>query len=85
MNEAKRRETTRSEEKRSRANIYFSGMSELNARIEASVVILKPVYSTEGIVDESLFALGFERLKIALEIFIFVDGEGREVVVRVHN
>jgi hypothetical protein len=35
-----------SEEKRSRANIYFSGMSELNARIEASVVILKPVYST---------------------------------------
>ena len=36
----------RSEAKRSEENIYFSGMSELIARIEASVVILKCVYST---------------------------------------
>jgi hypothetical protein len=46
MNEAKRKETKQSEEKRSKANIYLSGMSELKARIEASIVFLKPVYST---------------------------------------
>jgi hypothetical protein len=34
------------EAKQSEANIYLSGMSELNARIEASIVFLKPVYST---------------------------------------
>jgi hypothetical protein len=47
MNEAKQRETKRSEEKQSKGNIYLSGMSELNARIVASIVFLKPVYSTD--------------------------------------
>jgi hypothetical protein len=51
MNEAKRKRSeseAKAKRKRSEseANIYFRGMSELNARMEASVVCLKCVYST---------------------------------------